>query len=123
MLLGLVRDEQFGPLVLLGFGGETVEVMRDAACLLPPFDRAAARRRLDALRQRPLLDGLRGHPPLDLDAFCAAAERLSAVAVALGDVIDEIDINPVIVQPSGCVAVDALVVGRRGEAAPAGTPI
>jgi acyl-CoA synthetase (NDP forming) len=123
MLLGLVRDEQFGPLVMLGFGGVTVEVMRDAACLLPPFDRAAARRRLDALRQRPLLDGLRGRPPLDLDAFCAAAERLSAVAVALGDVIDEIDINPVIVQPSGCVAVDALVVGRRGEAAPAGTPI
>jgi acyl-CoA synthetase (NDP forming) len=123
MLLGLVRDEQFGPLVLLGFGGVTVEVMRDVACLLPPFDRAAARRRLDVLRQRPLLDGLRGRPPLDLDAFCAAAERLSAVAVALGDVIDEIDINPVIVLPSGCVAVDALVVGRRGEVAPASTPI
>jgi len=110
MVLGLVRDEQFGPLVMLGFGGVNVETIRDVTYALPPFDRHCARRLLDRLRLRPLLDGLRDRPAVDIDAFCIAAEHFSALAAALGDVIDEIDINPVIVHPTGCVAVDALVV-------------
>ena len=112
LLLGLVRDEQFGPLVMLGFGGIAVETLRDVACALPPFDRATARRLLDGLQLRPLLDGLRGRPAADVEAFCVAAERFSALAHALGDLIDEIDVNPVIVHPGGCVAVDALVAVR-----------
>jgi acyl-CoA synthetase (NDP forming) len=113
MVIGLVRDEQFGPLVMLGFGGINVEAIRDVAYALPPFDRATARRLVDSLQLRSLLDGLRDRPPVDVDAFCEAAERFSLMAAALGDVIDEIDINPVIVHPGGCVAVDALVVGSR----------
>lgn len=116
MLLGLVRDEQFGPLVMLGFGGLYVETLRDVACALPPFDRAAARRLLDGLRLRPLLDGQRGRPAADLDAFCAAAERFSAMAAGLGEMLEEVDVNPVVVHAGGCVAVDALVVGRRQAA-------
>lgn len=112
LVLGLVRDEQFGPLLMLGFGGIAVETLRDVAYALPPFDRATARRLLDSLQLRPLLDGLRGRPAADVEAFCVAAERFSALAHALGDVIDEIDVNPVIVHPGGCVAVDALVAGR-----------
>jgi acyl-CoA synthetase (NDP forming) len=113
MVVGLVRDAQFGPLVMLGFGGINVEAIRDVAYALPPFDRATAKRLVDSLQLRSLLDGLRDRPPVDVDAFCAAAERFSVMAAALGDVIDEVDINPVIVHPSGCVAVDALVVGSR----------
>jgi len=113
MVLGLVRDDQFGPLVMLGFGGVNVELIRDVAYAVPPFDRALGRKLVDSLRQRALLEGVRDRPPLDLDAFCLAAERFSVMAAALGDVIDEIDINPVLLHPSGCVAVDALVVGRR----------
>lgn len=113
MVLGLVRDDQFGPLVMLGFGGVNVETIRDVAYALPPFDRATARRLLDSLRLRPLLDGLRDRPAVDVEALCTAAERFSVLAAALGDVIDEIDINPIIVHSAGCVAVDALVVGRR----------
>ena len=116
MVLGLVRDEQFGPLVVLGFGGVNVETIRDVVYALPPFDRDGARRLLDSLRLRPLLDGLRDRPAVDVDAFCTAAERFAALAAVLGDVIDEIDINPLIVHPAGCVAVDALVVGSRGSA-------
>jgi len=68
---------------------------------------------LDALRQRPLLDGLRDRAAVDVAAFCRAAESFSVLAAALGDVIDEIDINPIIVHAKGCIAVDALVVGSR----------
>ena len=113
MVLGLVRDDQFGPLVMLGFGGVNVEAIHDVAYALPPFDRATARRLVDSLQLRSLLDGLRDRPPVDVDSFCAAAERFSVMAAALGAVVAEIDINPVIVHASGCVAVDALVVGSR----------
>ena len=113
MVLGMVRDEQFGPLVMLGFGGVNVESLRDVACALPPFDRQEDRRLIDSLRLRSLLDGLRDRPPLDIDAFCAAAERFSVMAAALGEVLEEIDVNPVIVHSEGCVAVDALVLGHQ----------
>jgi len=114
MVLGMIRDEQFGPLVMLGFGGINVETLNDVACALPPFGEKTARRLLDSLQLRPLLDGLRNSPAVDTNAFCRAAARFSAMAAALGDVIDEIDINPVIVHPDGCVAVDALVVAKKG---------
>jgi len=112
MVLGVVRDDQFGPLVMLGFGGINVEVIRDVAYALPPFDRATARRMLDSLQLRPLLDGLRDRPVVDVAAFCQAAERFSIMVAALGNEISEIDVNPVIVHPRGCIAVDALVVGH-----------
>jgi acyl-CoA synthetase (NDP forming) len=116
MVLGLVYDEQFGPLVMLGFGGINVETIRDVAYALPPFDRTEAKRLIDSLQLRPLLDGLRDRPAVDIDAFCVAAERFSIMAEALGDVLNEIDINPFIVHPDGCIAVDALVVGRKAPA-------
>jgi acyl-CoA synthetase (NDP forming) len=112
MVIGMIRDEQFGPLVMLGFGGINVETIRDVVCALPPFGTATARRLLDSLQLRPLLDGLRNRPAVDIDAYCEAASRFSTMAASLGEEIDEIDVNPVIVHPGGCVAVDALVVGR-----------
>ena len=112
MVLGLVRDEQFGPLVMLGFGGVNVETIRDVAYALPPFDRSEAMRLLDGLQLRSLLDGLRDRPPVDISAFCAAAERFSLMAAVLGNTVNEIDVNPVIVHPDGCIAVDALVIGH-----------
>jgi len=111
MMLGVVRDEQFGPLVLIGFGGIHVETLRDVICALPPFGPATARRLVDRLRQRDLLDGHRGAPAADLDAFCGAASNLSVLADALDGVVDEIDINPVLVRPDGCLALDALIAG------------
>ena len=112
LVLGMVRDEQLGPLVMIGFGGINVETIRDVACALPPFGEKTARELLDSLQLRPLLDGLRDRPAVDVDAFCAAASRFSILAAALGDVIREIDVNPIIVHTGGCIAVDALVVGQ-----------
>jgi acetate---CoA ligase (ADP-forming) len=108
--LGVVRDPTFGPLVLVAAGGVLVELVHDRKLALPPIDEDAARRLIDRLAIRPLLDGVRGAPPADVDSLSRAVSRLSVLAVELGDLIAELDINPVIVSPNGCVAVDVLVV-------------
>lgn len=115
MILGVVDDAQFGPVIMLGFGGVHAETLRDVRFALPPFGATTARRMLDTLRLRPLLDGRRGAPAPDIDAYCQAAARLSAIAHCLREVIAEIDLNPVIVRADGCVAVDALIVTRAAE--------
>jgi acetate---CoA ligase (ADP-forming) len=118
LLLGLVRDEQFGPIVVLGFGGVHVEALADVVCAMPPFDAAEAGRLLNRLKLAPLLRSRRFRQPLALDSFCEVAARFSALAVGLGDLVEEIDLNPVIVHADGCTAVDALVVGRRAADRP-----
>ncbi len=113
LALGIVRDPQFGPLVLVAAGGVLVEVLHDRRLTLPPLDAPRARASIDRLRVRPLLDGVRGAPPADIGALARAVSRLSLLAADLGEQIDALDVNPVIVTPDGCVAVDALVVPRR----------
>ncbi len=112
MILGVNRDPQFGPVIVIGFGGVLAETINDVQFALPPFDAAHARRCVDRLKLRPLLDGVRGAPPADIDAFCELAARFSEMAAALGDVLMEVDVNPLIVHTNGAVAVDGLVVGR-----------
>ena len=108
--LGVVRDPTFGPLVLVAAGGALVELLQDRALAFPPLDEPGARRLVDRLKARPLLDGVRGAPPSDIDALARAASRLSVLAADLGDLVSAIDVNPVIVSPDGCVAVDALAI-------------
>jgi len=111
--LGVVRDAQFGPLVLVAAGGILVELLGDRRLGLPPLDEARARRLVDALRARPLLDGVRGAPATDVDAVVRAVVSMSWLACDLGDRMDALDANPVICGPSGCIAVDALVLPRK----------
>jgi hypothetical protein len=111
--LGIVRDPMFGPLVLVAAGGILVELLHDRRLALPPIDDSGARRLIDGLRMRPVFDGLRGEPAVDVDALAHAVSRLSVLAADLGDVLDALDVNPVIVSPAGCLAVDALVEPRR----------
>lgn len=110
MILGARRDPQFGPVVIMGFGGTLAEVMQDIVFAMPPFDADYARRRLDELRLRPLLDGVRGDHPAAIGEYCHAAARFSVMVDALAGNLQEIDVNPVIVGRQDCVAVDALVV-------------
>lgn len=113
MMLGARRDPQFGPVVLLGFGGVLAEAIGDVVTALPPFDASYARRRLDELKLQSLLHGFRGGPAADIEAFCALAARFSTMIDALRDHIEEVDVNPVIVGGDECIAVDALVIGRN----------
>jgi acyl-CoA synthetase (NDP forming) len=110
--LGIVRDEQFGPLVLVAAGGVLIEVLKDRRLALPPLDEVRARTLLDRLEIRPMLDGVRGQPPADLDALGRAIVALSWLAHDLGDRLEALDANPVICGPEGCVAVDALAIPR-----------
>jgi acetate---CoA ligase (ADP-forming) len=117
LALGVVADPQFGPLVMVAAGGVLVEVLRDRRFALPPVDHERALAMLDRLAVRPLLDGARGAPPVDLDAVADAVARLSVLAVDLGDRLAALDVNPLVAGPAGCLAVDALVVAT--SAAPA----
>jgi acyl-CoA synthetase (NDP forming) len=110
MMLGAKVDPQFGPVVLIGFGGVYAETLEDVAYALPPFSAAHARRCVDRLKLRPMLDGQRGKPAADIDAFCEVASSFSAMIDALRDTVLEVDVNPVIVHETGCTIVDALVV-------------
>jgi phosphoglycolate phosphatase-like HAD superfamily hydrolase len=112
MLLGMVNDPQFGPVVLVGAGGVHVEALADAVYALPPFDAAEAARLVAKLRIAPLLSSRRHPRPLAVDEFCRVAERFSALVAEIGDELSEIDLNPVIVHADGCAIVDALVVPR-----------
>ncbi len=110
--LGIVRDPQFGPLVLVAAGGVLVEVLGDRRLGMPPLDEARAIRLIDGLKIRSLLDGVRGQPAADVGAIARAVVALSWLAVDLGERLDALDVNPLICGPDGCVAVDALVLPR-----------
>ena len=109
MALGVIHNAQFGPLVLVAAGGVLIETLGDRRLALPPLDEERASKLIDRLDARPLLDGVRGAPPADVNALARALSRLSLLARDLGDLIGALDINPIIVSPRGCVAVDALV--------------
>lgn len=112
LILGLVHDRQYGPLVMVGAGGTLVEVLRDVRAALAPVGRAEARSMINSLAMRPVLDGVRGRPPADVEALVDAVVRLSILAAVLGDRIAELDINPLRVLPKGAVALDAVLVPR-----------
>jgi acyl-CoA synthetase (NDP forming) len=116
LALGVVRDAGLGPLVVVAAGGVLVELLADRAVALPPLDRDRATALLDRLAIRPLLDGRRGAPPVDLDPIVTAIVGLSHLALELADDIDALDINPIIAAPHSTLAVDALVVARPRDA-------
>ncbi len=109
MILGVARDAQFGPTVVLGIGGIYTEVLQDFAVLLPPFAPEVAVEALNGLKLRPILDEVRGRPALNVLSFCEAASRLSVLALALSDCVEEIDINPMKLTATGCIGLDALI--------------
>jgi acyl-CoA synthetase (NDP forming) len=112
--VGMVRDPQVGPMIVLAAGGVFMELLTDRAVALPPVSPERARELIDRLRLRVRLAGWRGSPAADLDALVAAITAMSQLALELGDVLDAVDVNPVIASPTGAIAVDALVAVRGG---------
>jgi acetyltransferase len=119
LLVGMTRDPQFGPLVMVGFGGIYVEVLRDTAVRLPPLDEADALGMLDELRMAPLLRGVRGEAAVDRPAVAGIICRFAQLATEVAD-LAEIELNPLVASPAGAVAVDArATLGEAGARASA----
>ncbi|WP_431235341.1 acetate--CoA ligase family protein [Mycolicibacterium psychrotolerans] len=110
--LGVVRDDNFGPMVVVATGGTLVELLADRAVACPPISRDAAGELVHSLRGAPLLAGWRGAPAADIDALADAVVGFSQLAIELGEHLDAVEANPVIVSATGVVAVDALVIPR-----------
>ncbi len=111
--LGLKYDSQFGPLVIVACGGVLIELLGERAFRLAPLNQAEAEAMLDETRLARLLAGFRGQPAVDRDALVALVLRFGQLVVSLGERLAEVDLNPVIVGPSGVTIVDALVVTRN----------
>ncbi len=111
VILGVLRDPDFGPVVVFGSGGILVELLEDSSLRLPPLSHEEALQMIHETRGARLLQGFRGRPPADVDALADALVRLSQLAVDLGDLIAALDINPLMVLPAGqgVRAVDVLV--------------
>src|SRR5262245_19958705 len=114
LILGMTYDETFGPLVVCGAGGVTVEVFKDAAVLLPPFTAKEARAAIGSLKVAKLLDGFRGAAPRDVDALIDCCVRFGDFVVATDGQYAAIDLNPVLVcaRGRGVRIADALMEAR-----------
>ena len=111
LMIGAHRDPVFGPVVVVGDGGKYVELFRDTKLLLPPFDGQAVKEVLAGLRIGPLLAGVRGEEPMDVDALADAVVKIGELMADEAAGVVSIDLNPVLLDDSGkgCVVVDAVV--------------
>jgi acyl-CoA synthetase (NDP forming) len=110
LIVGTRRDPVMGAAVVVGIGGIFAEVMQDVQVALAPVTPARARAMLEALRGAALLHGVRGRPPVDIDAVADTVSRLSVLAAANAGRIDSIEINPLLARAHGVVALDALIL-------------
>jgi acetyl coenzyme A synthetase (ADP forming)-like protein len=108
MIVGVVQDERFGPILACGAGGTATELLKDVAVRITPIAKGDAGRMVRSLKTFPLLAGYRGAAPSDVDALEDVLLRVSALVEAHPQVA-EMDLNPVIVHPRGAVAVDARI--------------
>jgi len=113
LVVGLNRDPQFGPCVMLGTGGMMTEVFKDTAFRMAPFGMIEAKDMAEELRFKAILGAFRGQKPADMDILCRTLIAVGKIGLEL-ETVSELDINPMIITPEGrVVAVDALVVLRR----------
>ena len=117
VIVGVARDAQFGPAVMFGLGGIFVEVYKDVAFRLPPLSEADARDMIQEIRGLPILTGFRGRPPCDLQAIANCLLAVSRLVEARPD-LDELDLNPILAYPTGCLVVDAKLVLKAEHATP-----
>jgi acyl-CoA synthetase (NDP forming) len=112
LLVGVVRDPAWGLTLAVGLGGVWVEALRDTALRILPVDARAVREALTELRGAALLHGARGVEPADLDEVARVVARVAAFAESLGEALESLEINPLLVRGSCVEALDALVTWR-----------
>jgi len=114
LVIGLIRDPQFGPCVMFGLGGIFTEILKDVSFRLAPLEKRDAFEMMDEIKAHKILDAVRGMEPVDRELLSKMLINVGKIGVE-NDAIKEIDINPVIISGSRPVAVDALVVLQPNE--------
>jgi acetyl coenzyme A synthetase (ADP forming)-like protein len=114
VIIGVTRDPQFGPFITFGLGGIYVEVLKDVSYRVAPVTEEEAKKMITEIKSYPILLGVRGGRPLDIDGIVDVILRLSQIMQEF-DELQEIEINPLLVRERGCYAVDALVVIRAKD--------
>jgi acetate---CoA ligase (ADP-forming) subunit beta len=115
LVVGLTRDPQFGPCVMLGMGGIMTEVFQDTCFRMAPLDAIEAQDMTEELRCKDMLGAFRGQKPVDIKTLCRTLIAVGQIGLEL-ETVSELDINPLIITPEGRVkAVDALVVLSRDK--------
>jgi acyl-CoA synthetase (NDP forming) len=109
LIIGGLRDPQFGPAVMFGTGGFAVELVADVSFRLAPLNREEVFDMMREVKSYPLLTGFRGSKPVDIEKLASAVMKLSEILLEIEE-IKEIEINPLLVHEEGGVAVDARVV-------------
>lgn len=111
IIAGMKRDEQFGPMIMVGLGGIYAEIFNDVVFRIAPIDVVEAKKMITELKSFPLLSGARGQKILDIEALAEVLVKLSELSLAT-DKITEIDLNPIMVKSrgQGCVIVDARII-------------
>ena len=109
LIVGARNDPEWGPVLLAGFGGVTAEILKDVRLLPPELDEAAVAAELRRLKSAKLFDGFRGAAPVDMDAAARLIVSLGRIMMAEPR-LSEVDLNPVVLRPDGCVALDALLL-------------
>jgi acetate---CoA ligase (ADP-forming) len=112
LLAGVIRDPDWGPILAVALGGIFVEVLEDSALAPLPVTPGQARGLLEKLRGRAVLQGSRGTVPADLDALAAVIARIGDLALALGDELESLEVNPLRVEGTAIEALDAVVTWK-----------
>lgn len=114
VIIGGIRDPQFGPAIMFGLGGIFTEILKDVSFRLAPVSRYEALDMMKELKGFPLIEGYRGNKPLDMGAISDALVKVSDLMIEIEE-IKEIDLNPVFLYPEGLTVVDARIILRRRE--------
>jgi acyl-CoA synthetase (NDP forming) len=109
VIVGSIKDTQFGQTLMFGFGGVFVEVMKDVAFRIAPITEADAREMVSEVKAYPILKGYRGQPPLDIDMIVKILLSTSRLVMDHQE-IQELDLNPIMVYEKGANTVDARII-------------
>jgi acetyl-CoA synthetase (ADP-forming) len=109
VIIGAIKDAQFGPTLMFGFGGTFVEVMKDVSFRIAPITEEEAKEMITEVKAYPILRGYRGQPPADIDALAKILLNTSRLVMDHQE-IKELDLNPVMVYEKGAKTVDARII-------------
>jgi acyl-CoA synthetase (NDP forming) len=112
LIVGAKIDPQFGPVILLGIGGTSVEIYQDIAIRMAPLEAKDVASMVAALKAKRLLEGYRGTAPINMDQLTQTLMVFSILVMEIADEIESIDLNPVMCTEKACIVADARIILR-----------